>query len=332
MINKYIFFRTDRIGDFLLSAILIKSIKRSDKKSFITVVASKKNYSYIKNFEFIDEVILFPNSYLSKIIFYFKFIYKRFYLIGILDGKKRSIYFSFLTRSKYKILFTYNKFYKTFFNYFFFKIFYDNDCKYKISETKEFLRLLDFELEPKDFNTIDKNTVLMRDFKIPFSNRFSLLHFDEKWIFNDYIKNYTSVEPESESLLITFFEQLITKTNNDLYISSGNLTNKFIFFLKKKFIQIDHNIYKLQFKNNKIIFFDNINFLDLEKLILNSHLLITCHGAPSHVAGSFNKKIIDIIDHSEVDFFNKWTHHFTNYTSIKRDNFKNLADKIINNF
>ena len=42
MINKYIFFRTDRMGDFLLSAILIKSIKRSDKKSFITVVASKK--------------------------------------------------------------------------------------------------------------------------------------------------------------------------------------------------------------------------------------------------------------------------------------------------
>ena len=190
MINKYIFFRTDRMGDFLLSAILIKSIKRSDKKSFITVVASKKNYLYIKNFEFIDEVILFPNSYLSKIIFYFKFIYKRFYLIGILDGKKRSMYFSLLTRSKYKILFTYNKFYKTFFNYFFFKIFYDNDCKNKISETKEFLRILDFELEPKDFNTIDKNTVLMRDFKIPFSNRFSLLHFDEKWIFNDYIKNY----------------------------------------------------------------------------------------------------------------------------------------------
>lgn len=34
MKNKYIFFRTDRIGDFLLSTILIKSIKRSDKNSF----------------------------------------------------------------------------------------------------------------------------------------------------------------------------------------------------------------------------------------------------------------------------------------------------------
>ena len=93
MKNKYIFFRTDRIGDFLLSAILIKSIKRSDKNSFITVVASKKNYLYIK-FDFVDEVILFPESYFSKIIFYLRFIFKKFYLIALLDGKKRSLYFS----------------------------------------------------------------------------------------------------------------------------------------------------------------------------------------------------------------------------------------------
>ena len=39
--NKYIFFRTDRIGDFLLSAVLIKAIKRNDTYSHITVVGSK---------------------------------------------------------------------------------------------------------------------------------------------------------------------------------------------------------------------------------------------------------------------------------------------------
>ena len=30
IMNNYLFFRTDRIGDFLLSAILIKSIKKND--------------------------------------------------------------------------------------------------------------------------------------------------------------------------------------------------------------------------------------------------------------------------------------------------------------
>ena len=45
--NKYLFFRTDRIGDFLLSAVLLRSIKRNDKSSHITIVASEKNYDYI---------------------------------------------------------------------------------------------------------------------------------------------------------------------------------------------------------------------------------------------------------------------------------------------
>ena len=330
MRNKYIFFRTDRIGDFLLSAILIKSIKRSDKNSFITIVASKKNYSYIKNFSFVDEVILFPDSYLLKIFFYLKFIYKKFYLIGILDGKKRSIYFSFLTRSKYKILFTYKKFYKNCFNFFFYRIFYDDDCINKISEIKEFLNLLNFNLETDDLNTINKNSVLIKDLGIPLYNKYSLLHFDEKWIFKDYIKDYISIEPNSENILITFLEQLIVKTNNDLYVSAGNLSNKFIIFIKKNFIKIEQNVYELKFKDNKIIFFDNINFLQLEKLILNSALLITCHGAASHVAASFNLRIVDIIDDSEEVFFDKWTNHFTNYQKLSRVEFIKLSKNIIN--
>ncbi len=65
--NKYLIFRTDRIGDFLVSAILIKSIKRNDKKSYITVISSEKNYDYIKTFKFVDEVILLKNTFLQKV-------------------------------------------------------------------------------------------------------------------------------------------------------------------------------------------------------------------------------------------------------------------------
>jgi ADP-heptose:LPS heptosyltransferase len=329
MKNKYIFFRTDRIGDFLLSAILIKSVKRSDKFSFITVVASKKNYSYIKNFSYVDEVILFPESYFSKIIFYLRFIFKKFYLIAVLDGKKRSLYFSLLTRSKFKFLFTYKRFYKVLFKIFFTKIFYDNDSDNKILEIKNLLNFLSFNLDKSDLNTIDRSCVLARNFNIQSTDKYILFHLDEKWIFNDYIHTYKSIEPESEVILIEFLKKLILKTNNDLYISTGNLTNKFIIFFKKNFIKIDQNIYELQYKNNKIIFFDNMSFLQLEKLILNSILLITCHGSLSHVAGSFNNKIIDIIDTSEEDFFNKWTSHFRNYISIHRKRFDQLSSDII---
>ena len=42
LMNNYLIFRTDRIGDFLISSILIKSIKLNDKKAHISVVCSSK--------------------------------------------------------------------------------------------------------------------------------------------------------------------------------------------------------------------------------------------------------------------------------------------------
>ena len=65
--NKYLIFRTDRIGDFLLSAIIIRSIKINDPESHLTVVASKKNYNYIKSFSSVNDVILLNNNFKDKI-------------------------------------------------------------------------------------------------------------------------------------------------------------------------------------------------------------------------------------------------------------------------
>ena len=56
--NRYLIFRTDRIGDFLISLILIKSIKNQDNNSHITIVASEQNFEFIKSFNIIDDVII----------------------------------------------------------------------------------------------------------------------------------------------------------------------------------------------------------------------------------------------------------------------------------
>ena len=56
--NKYLIFRTDRIGDYLLTAILIASIKENDPAANITIIASKKNYDYICSHNLSDEVFL----------------------------------------------------------------------------------------------------------------------------------------------------------------------------------------------------------------------------------------------------------------------------------
>ena len=101
--NNYLIFRTDRIGDFLTSAILIKSIKRNDINCKITVIASKKNYYYIKKFNLVDEVILLPDSGILNKIKFASFLYKKkIYCLFVLDGKKRSLYYSSIIKSNYQ--------------------------------------------------------------------------------------------------------------------------------------------------------------------------------------------------------------------------------------
>ena len=335
MINKYIFFRTDRIGDFLLSAILIKCIKRSDKNSHITVVASKKNFDYIKKFDFIDETILFPVNYIQKILFYFKNFIKKYYFIGILDGKKRSIYFSILTRSKFKLLLTKKEEYKFLLYFFFNKIFLNRDYGSKILEIKKILQSFNFNLIPSDFNTINENSISNLEFKINknakliFPEKFLLLHFDEKWIHADYIKSFTSIEPQSIFLFISFLEKLILKLELDIVISTGVINNKIIEFLKKDFLKLNDNIYKKNFLNNKIFLFDKLDIFQLETVIFKCHTIVTCHGAPTHIAGSLGKRIIDIVQVSDEHL--KWTQHLNNYNYICRNEFSVLSKKILEN-
>ena len=61
--NKYLIFRTDRIGDFLLTLILIKSIKRNDPDCNITLISSEKNLKYINSFNIIDKVFFFRKRF-----------------------------------------------------------------------------------------------------------------------------------------------------------------------------------------------------------------------------------------------------------------------------
>ena len=89
MLN-FLIFRTDRIGDFLLTAILVNSIKRNNPKTNINIVASPKNYKYIKTFTNIDNVLILKNTFFEKLKFIFKFRNNNYDYIIIHDNKKRS--------------------------------------------------------------------------------------------------------------------------------------------------------------------------------------------------------------------------------------------------
>ena len=54
-------FRTDRIGDFIISVLLYYHIKKF-KDSKIILISSEYNYNYIKNFKFVNKIFPLKNE------------------------------------------------------------------------------------------------------------------------------------------------------------------------------------------------------------------------------------------------------------------------------
>ena len=293
--NKYLIFRTDRIGDFLILAILIKSIRRNDPDSFINVVASEKNYNYIKSFKIVDKVTLLTNGILSKLKLIYFLRKEKYNTIIIHDRKQRSILISLFLKTNLKIVSNANL-----------------NISY-FSDIKKILNHLNFSFDKADLNTLNNRTYVGLE---NLENNYILFHFDEKWIHKEYISNYINIEP-SEKELVSFFNLLVNKTNKKLVVTTG-LNSP----------QILNKIFRDKF-NAKINFFNNLNFLEIESIIDKSDLLISCHGAVSHLATAKNIKQIDIIDESKTNFYKKWTDHFRNYSFIYRKNFNDLSKEII---
>ena len=159
------------------------------------------------------------------------------------------------------------------------------------------------------------------------SNYF-VLHFDEKWIHDDYIKKYTSIEPSFDSFNL-FIKKLIKKTNKNLIITTGVKNNEIINNLKKISKKINENLYEVKFHDKKMHLYVNIDFFDLKSIIKDCLFIITCHGASTHLSSAFNKSIYDIYDYSQKNFYEKWNSHIQNYTYFYRENFEELSNKIL---
>ena len=69
-------------------------------------------------------------------------------------------------------------------------------------------------------------------------------------------------------------------------------------------------------------------FQDLESLLRTAKILISCHGAITHAAGSLNLKILDIIDENSKNLYRRYTSHIKNYNFIFRNKFSEIK-KII---
>jgi len=292
-LNKYLIFRTDRVGDFLVTAILLKCIKENDPTAHISVIGSIKNSAYIKTFPFVDKVIQLDNNFLSKIKVFFKVFRFKYKSIIIHDNKRRSKFISYFLKSTNKIDIS------------------DFKKNTHIEIVKNILKKMKFNFSNKALNILSHRNPKNNNFK---KNQIQL-HFDEKWIFNDYIKRFINIEP-AENELINFIKEIVKKKEKKLIITTGaNLPNKM-------------NKIENQLNELKISLHKNLDFLELEKITSQSNLLISCHGAISHVAAAYNIKQIDIID--KTYNYSRWTNHFRNYNYLYRDNFPKLSCRILN--
>ena len=291
--KKYLIFRTDRVGDFLFSLKLIRIIKSNHPQSEITIVASEKNQKYINTFKEIDKVILLKNNFFSKIKLIFFLRKEKYDAIIIHDGKNRSKFISFFLRKKKKAI-----------------------CVTNLINTQlDIIKKVCDEIDLK-FNNSCLDFLNYRNHShgnLPFKN-YILLHFDEKWSFDDYIKKYKNIEP-NEQELITFINNILIK-NNYLIITTGKKTPLILNKIKKS---VD---------SHKVKFYENQNLMEIENIVFNCDILISCHGWISHIASAKKIKQIDIIDSSYP--YNKWTSHFRNYNYLNRKSFSILSGEIIN--
>ena len=315
--NKILVFRTDKIGDFLISAPIFSSLKRKFKNCKIDIVCSNLNYDYVKSFNIFNKVFLYPDNFLNKLSFYLTL--NTYDHILVLDGKKRSIYTSIFKRSRNKTLFTPSRSIKNLFKYFFDNIYFIDYNIPKINLIKNFLLNINCDYNSIDINFLldNENSKFLKYKKLNYN--YVILNFDEKWIYKSYIKTYKNIEPTS-SQFISFLNNISKK--NKIIIVNGYFGNTLLQELKIK------NYTK---ENKNIIMKDKINIFELQFLIKHSDCLITCHGAPSHIASNYNIKVIDIVDNSEINFFKSYNYHFRNKVQIIRDDFNRLSKKIIEN-
>ena len=324
--HRYLIFRTDRIGDFIFSRMLTQSIKLDNSKNKIDFVCSSYNSKYIKNYKDINKIYIL-NKY--DIILMIKNMIEinnsNYDYIIILDGKRRSVFFSMFlnAKNKFAVLKDFRPYLilKTFFkNYFI-----NSDVNSQFDNFTTLTNYLNIKV-PDKINYYENYKFKNDKFKNLYSN-FTLLHLDEKWFKNFYYNDYKDI-----NLGVNNFSKFVNRINKklkkDIIITNGVFTIETLNSIKKLYFnKIKKNIYVSNKFKFKLMIIENTDFRDLENIVKKCDELICCEGAISHVSNSFNKKTYALINNKKIGNF--WTSHMKNIKLIKRNSINNISKQII---
>ncbi|WP_440634162.1 glycosyltransferase family 9 protein [Candidatus Pelagibacter sp. HIMB1485] len=324
---KTLIFRTDRIGDFIISCPFILSYKNKNPKNKLLIVSSEYNYNYIKNFNFIDKIIPLKNEnkFFPKLLILIQIILllkkEKYRDVIILDGKNRSFFISLFLKGR-KSIFTDSRGIE-----FFSKIFrYIYVSNYQIQNQ---LKNFSFLASRNDFNIDIKKIDLYKNYlfhkNYDFNNKYISIHLDEKWYTRFYYRDFTDINPNSkqiEEFISKIFEK--SEYQYDIVITSGAKHLEELNNYVSSFKSINSNISE-KYMNNKVIrFIKKTSFNDLENIVKNSSFLITCEGGISHASHNLKVKTLAFYQKNRLEHIKFWTGHMEHMTIYERKNMNEL--------
>jgi len=333
--KRFIIFRADRLGDFLIISNIINKIKLKYLDSHITIVCSPLNEKLVKNYSIVNKVIVYnrTSSIFEKFLIIKKICKYNYYASLTLDGKTFSHLANVLLKSQYKYGISYKfnlvkclNIYWSKPNYIYNKFFFNH---YLFFTSKNFLKKaehlptlfiklvskLNLKLKKKDpyYFEVKKKDKLeyLKLYNNKIKGNFFLINLDEKW--ND-----------------------IKDINYNLFSEISLLQRK----LKKKIIITTYknnfayykNLKKKVKENKHIIIFENLKLGLFERLISHSSISISCHsGFLVQIAGFNKTTLIDIINKKDYIWYSSWKPLNTKHKFVFKSNFKKNSLKYIFN-
>ena len=325
--KKILAFRTDRLGDFIITKKSLNLFLENQDQYEVDIVASLKNYDYIKNFKSINKIYIFNKSYVNFFIKNFDILKKKYDYIIIYDGKRRSHIISFFLSGK-KISLTKSKKLFKLANFFRYKSIFNTEFIPQL-ESFKFVNLL---LDKK--NGIKNNFYFDYDFKklnfrLPLHEKKNIiLHLDEKWFEGYYYHDFDYCEWDCE-FFYKLIKKILNKYQTPIIITTGSQKIPFLEEVKKEFIEIKKNIFENKNYGNKLFLVEKLSFRELETFLKTyGEKLICCEGGVSHISHNLNIRTYALFQGGRETFYKHWTDHMNNITLIKRGEQKHLLDTI----
>ena len=342
--EKILIIKSDKIGDFINFSPCLKIIKDNLKNSHITMICSEYNYPIVKNYKYIDSVVIFKSKYtLINIFKNYKTLFKdKYKYIFQYDGKNSSYIISIFVKAKIRSAICYIKKKKfLMFNYFiyrphniFLKFFKNHELCYEDysiyshyqSNYIKLLENLNFKVfAKKNLFFLDRafDSIFNNFYKHIIKNDYILFHFDEKWdkyneIDRENILRIINITSQKNNVIITFGIKnfLFEKKLNGIFTSYNFINNKLILEKKKS--------------NTKVLLLNNIPLNLLAYFVKNSKKNVSSHaGTIVHMSPAFGIEFVDIIKKKKNNEYDRWIPLISNY---KRINFEEINEKYLENF